>query len=288
MATRVFGARGIGDCKIMPLISDTEDGVEYGGIIDVPGMKSLEIEPEVVTDVLTGDDVVLDRYSELSSFSVSIKAAKLSLDAYAAIMGAVVGTGGSGDDTYSAISITTGHRPIYVKLIGKVNYVTDAPQGDIWVVLYKCKLNPFAMSFGEEYATFSAEGMAIGRIYDGNMKTIISHSKAKDITELEFPSAATLSAYTDDTISASPSSKVILAVRVLSSGGRGVPFIRVNWEVVSSGNLAGTLKSAFAHTDFDGLAIAEYVTGTGTGNNTVQASVAGLSGSPVTFTIAVS
>lgn len=287
MATKIFGARGISDCKIMPLVSDDSSGAEYGGLIDLPGMKSLSLEPEMITDELTGDDIVLDRYSKARAYNVSIEEAKISLDAYAAIMGASVETGGFGDDTYSSVTITGDHSPVYVKLIGKVNYVTDEPQGDVWVVLYKCKLNPYAVSFGEEYAAFSASGMAIARNYDKKIKSIVTHSKAKDISSEEFPDASNIEAYTGTTISASPESKVLLAVRVLSATGKGVPYIKVNWAVTSNGDLAGTLNSSFAHTDLDGIAIAEYTTGTGVGDNTVQASVDGLTGSPVTFTITV-
>jgi hypothetical protein len=288
MASKEFGLRGLSDCKIMPLVSDTEDAVEYGDLIDIPGMKSMSLEYEIVTDELTGDDIIIDRYSDVKAINIEIESAQISLDGLAAIMGASVETGGSGDDTWASLTIEKGKKPIYVKLVAKSSYHTAEPQGDFWVALYKCKLNPYNITLQEEYAEFSASGMAIYRTYDNKLVTYISRSKAKDIASTEFPSASTISAYTDPTISASTSSKVLLAVRVLSSGGKGVPYIKVAWQVTSSGELAGMLRNATAHTDFDGIAFVEYTTGTGTGNNTVQASVTGLTGSPVTFTIAVS
>lgn len=287
MASKVFGTRGITDCKIMPLISDTEAGVEYGNLIDIVGMKRLALTPDMVTDELTGDDKMLDFYSELRAINVEIEAAKFPMDAQAAIFGTTVAEGGSGSDTYASLEIGGTMRTIYVKLIGKVDYHTDEPQGDIWVVLYKCKLNPFGLTFSEGYGGFSAEGVAIKRQYDDKLGQIISHALAKNIEASAFPDADSIEAYTDQSITASVSSKVLLAVRVLSASGKGVPYVKVNWSITSTGDLAGSLNSAFAYTDFDGIAIAEYTTGVGVGDNTVHASVSGLTGSPVAFTITV-
>ena len=76
---------------------------------------------------------------------------------------------------------------------------------------------------------------------------------------------------------------MILAVKATGAGGVPVPFARVNWEVTSEDNLAGTLSDDVSYTDADGIAYIYYTTGSGAGDNTVTASVGDYT---VTFTIA--
>jgi alpha-tubulin suppressor-like RCC1 family protein len=74
-----------------------------------------------------------------------------------------------------------------------------------------------------------------------------------------------------------------LTVRVTNQSGSGVPGVRVVFAVTAGG---GQLSASEAVTDASGEAAVSWVLGTtaGTNNNSATATVAGLSGSPVTFT----
>lgn len=69
------------------------------------------------------------------------------------------------------------------------------------------------------------------------------------------------------------------AVRIVDSGGNGVPGVPISWEVTSGG---GSF-TASTPTDGDGIATAVRVLGTTVGTHTARAAVGGLSGSPIEF-----
>jgi plastocyanin len=72
-------------------------------------------------------------------------------------------------------------------------------------------------------------------------------------------------------------------VKVSDSGGRGVANVTVSWAVTGGG---GSLSVASSQTASNGQATAFLTVGDTEGTNTVNASVDGLSGSPVSFTAA--
>jgi len=72
-----------------------------------------------------------------------------------------------------------------------------------------------------------------------------------------------------------------LAVKVTDGGGSGVRNIEVTWEVTSGG---GSVSAAASVTDTYGNAEVYLTSGSDEGENTVTATVEGLTGSPATFT----
>lgn len=74
---------------------------------------------------------------------------------------------------------------------------------------------------------------------------------------------------------------VLYAVQVTDENGNGVSGIDVGWAVTGGG---GSISPSVSTTDADGIATAERVLGTTAGTQTADASVGGLTGSPVTFT----
>ncbi|MFL5402237.1 MAG: Ig-like domain-containing protein [Gemmatimonadales bacterium] len=72
-----------------------------------------------------------------------------------------------------------------------------------------------------------------------------------------------------------------LRVRVIDGGGNAAPGVAVSWTVVDGG---GTVDPAQSTTGGDGIAVAEFTLGPGPGQQHAQASLSGVSGSPVLFT----
>ena len=274
------GTYGIRDCKIIPIVTDTESGVTYGSLIDIVGIQSVEFNPTFVEEELRGDDDVLDVYSKISNWEFSLNYGELSFNALAAFTGGTVTNAGSTPNQSKTFTQTKTDMPKYFKLIGRSAYSTDNPAGDIHVVFYKCKITDLGHTFPDTYGEFSASGRAIARIYDGRIFDLICHETATEIAAE--PSVTALAAFTDNSISASISSVVILAVKATGAGDVPVPFARVNWEVTSEDTLAGILSGDISYTDADGIAYIYYTTGSGAGDNTVTASVGAYT---VTFTI---
>jgi hypothetical protein len=72
-----------------------------------------------------------------------------------------------------------------------------------------------------------------------------------------------------------------LQVRVTDANGTGVPGVNVTWSVLTGG---GTLSPETSNTDQSGSAATQLTLGPEEGDQTVQAVVTGLAGSPVVFT----
>ncbi len=72
-----------------------------------------------------------------------------------------------------------------------------------------------------------------------------------------------------------------LVVRVRDGDGNPVPNVEVNWTVTGGG---GTIEPTPVATDAEGLASAQRILGASTGDQSAQAEVGGLAGSPITFT----
>lgn len=100
------------------------------------------------------------------------------------------------------------------------------------------------------------------------------------------PTQMTLSSGDGQTAAAAQALAQPLVVLVQDAGSNPVAGVVVSWQVTAGG---GTLGAATSTTDAAGLASMTYTVGTaaGAGNQTVQASVTGLAGSPVSFTASV-
>ena len=162
---------GINDAKISKILTDDSTAVTYAIPIDIPGVTSLRITPKFIEKELKGDETILDVYSKLVSIDWSFEGAKMSLAALAVIMGGAVESGGITPEATQTYSLNTTDRPSFFKLEGQSTY-TDA--GDIHVVLHKCKANKCDYELkGEDYATVTASGKAIGTVKDSKIKDII-------------------------------------------------------------------------------------------------------------------
>jgi len=73
-----------------------------------------------------------------------------------------------------------------------------------------------------------------------------------------------------------------LRVRVTDASGHGVPDVAVDWSVLSGG---GTISPVSSSTNGSGVAAAEFSLGSLIGEQQAQASVSGLIGSPILFTV---
>jgi hypothetical protein len=88
------------DAKVYPLLADTGASLAYGPGIDVPGIASVSMDPNLLTAELKGDAKIIAKRGRIDKFNVSATYGRLALDVLEVILGGAV-TEGANDATYS-------------------------------------------------------------------------------------------------------------------------------------------------------------------------------------------
>lgn len=170
---------GLNDLKIAKITTDTAGTLAYATAIDVPGVTTLSLSPKFVEKELRGDEAVIDKYSKLDSIDWSFANVILSLDALAILIGGAVVASGTTPNMKQTYTVLSTDLPAYFKMEGQSTY-TDA--GDIHVILYKCKASSVQYELkGEDYATVSASGTAIGTVNNKKIKEVVINETAAAI-----------------------------------------------------------------------------------------------------------
>jgi hypothetical protein len=162
------------DAKIAPVTADVAGAsTTYGTIIDIPGIKSVEISGNIESKTLRGDNVLLDADAVLTDITCTINYAKVSLDVLAAFFTSLTvtdtGTAPSQKSTLSLTPATSRLKAFKFEAKTPTGGV-DISTGDAHIVLYKCVLTGFPdLGMAEEdYATGSLEFMAMPQLGTGN------------------------------------------------------------------------------------------------------------------------
>ena len=148
MAGKILDTRVVlmelSDVKVAPLLTDpTEGETTYGAFVDLAGVLSLQVSPEMVSKTLYGDSTVMDNYARTTSINFTVTNSVISYSGLKCILGGNVSTEGSDGTEKVTYSITEANAtPGYFKLEGKWDYAsTDGTVKDAHVVLYKCRLS---------------------------------------------------------------------------------------------------------------------------------------------------
>jgi hypothetical protein len=174
--SRVTKLYAVQDAKIAPLTTDPADGTPtYGALVDVPGIKSVEISGDVEVKELRGDNTLLDSDSTISNVTVSFPHAKLSLDVLKALMSSTVTDAGTTPSQTSTWEMDSTVKPAPFKLEA-VTPVSggDLIGGDVHFTLHKCILSSFpGLGLAEEdYRTIETEARAVPLISTGKWITV--------------------------------------------------------------------------------------------------------------------
>ena len=148
MAGKILDTRVVlmelSDVKVAPLLTDpTEGETTYGAFVDLAGVLSLQVSPEMVSKTLYGDSTVMDNYARITSINFTVTNSVVSYSGLKCILGGTVSTEGSDGTEKVTYSITAANAtPGYFKLEGKWDYAsTDGTVLVSYVVLYKCRLS---------------------------------------------------------------------------------------------------------------------------------------------------
>lgn len=144
----------ISDLKLSKLTADPSTGTPtYATSIDVPGAKSMGIDPDINTVSLRGDNVELANNSTLRAFNITVAHAKISLDILSAIIGGTVSDTGTTPAQVAKWALTQSTAVFApFKLEGKSPTAgVDSSTGDGHWVLWKCTLTGLSgLGFAEE------------------------------------------------------------------------------------------------------------------------------------------
>lgn len=161
---------GVVDGKIAKLTADPAGGsATYGSLIDVPGIKTIAITGTVDTKQLRGDNAKLDQFSVLSDISATVTHAKISLDAFAVMVGGAVADTGTTPNQKATYDLLGTDSMNYFKLEGVTPLGgVDVVGGDFHYVLHKLILTAYPEEgFAEEdYKIISFTASASPRIAD--------------------------------------------------------------------------------------------------------------------------
>ncbi len=158
------------DAKIDAITADPSGGATtHGTLFDVPGIKSTEIEGDITTKSLRGDNVEMDTISALDGVTLSVEHAKLHLDILGVLVGgAVVDAGVTPNQTATWTLVNPNFGSWRFRSRTPSNG-TDFIGGANLLTAYKCTLSAFpALGQAEEdykIASFSARCMK--RLSDG-------------------------------------------------------------------------------------------------------------------------
>ena len=178
----------LSDVKVAPLLTDPADAdPTYGEYVDLAGVLSLQISPEMVTKDLMGDSTIMDTYSRITSVNFTVTNSVLSFGGLQVMLGGTIEKQGSGDAekvTYSMTKETA--TPKYFLLEGKWDYPsTDGTIGDGHVVLYKCRINDapdFTINDSSgDFGECSFGGVALPTNHSGKWWDTVLAAKASNI-----------------------------------------------------------------------------------------------------------
>lgn len=168
------------DCKVSPLTADSEGSPTYGAPVDVPGIQSLGITPEMESKELEGDGDIIDIYSRVRKINWTWNNGKIPLDALKVLLGGTVEASGVTPTQKQTYELGDENAP-WFKLEGQAVYVEDG-MGDTHVVLPKCKCTGgAAFTLGNEFAVLQASGTAIRPVSNRKIIRIVFNETATDI-----------------------------------------------------------------------------------------------------------
>lgn len=175
MATKTFH-RGLRDLKIAAWNSANSYGTAY----DVLGSREMTAEWVVQSDQLEGDDVVLDRYSKITSVTLRLAHASVDLDVLDLLMGGTLVSNASYEDF---IIGETDEVP-YVAIAGRV--VGSGGGSDLHMFIPKAKLSG-NLQYQAQLNQYLIPAAEFQGVHEGAANGIMRLRKFTALTALEIP-----------------------------------------------------------------------------------------------------
>lgn len=161
----------VDDAKMKKITADPAGGTTtFGSLIDLPGIKKVDIGFDIQSKSLRGDNTEMDSNSALVGMTAKIELAKIDLDALAVWIGGTVTDSGGGATDVATYRNSITDTLSYFQFEAKTpTGGADVVGGDAHLLLYKCIISDFSdYGFAEEdYETFGVEFRCVPRLSDG-------------------------------------------------------------------------------------------------------------------------
>jgi hypothetical protein len=141
------------DAKIAQMTADPSGGsATYGSLIDVPGIKEVQVSGTVESKELRGDNALLDARSVFKSLSITVSHAKMSLDVLPVLLGGTTADSGTTPNMKATFDLLGADTPNYFKFEAKTPADgADTIGGDVHITLHKCVVSGLPdIGFAEE------------------------------------------------------------------------------------------------------------------------------------------
>ncbi len=175
MATQTFH-RGLRDLRISSWTSENSYGTAY----DVLGAREMTVEWVMTSDMLEGDDVVLDRYSKVTSVTLRLSQASVDLNVLDLLMGGTLVSNASYEDFFIG---ETDEVP-YVAIAGRV--VGSGGGSDLHLFIPKAKLSG-NLQYQAQLNQYLIPGAEFQGVHEGDINGMMRVRKFTALTGLEIP-----------------------------------------------------------------------------------------------------
>jgi len=174
----------VADCKVYPLLTDTDAGVTYGDAVDVPGIQEVTVEANFVTAELKGDGgKVLAKKGKIDRLNFSATYSELSLLVMSVIYGGgITSDGVAPDGEISSYSFNSRSLP-YFKVEFLINDI-ESDLAEIAMVLDKCQVTGGSIMGGstDNFGQPKFDAEAILSSYTTNFGTVEFREAATGLT----------------------------------------------------------------------------------------------------------
>jgi hypothetical protein len=152
----------------------------YGTFYDILGARNMSITWNAETDELMGDDVVLDRYTKLTSVTVNIEHAVVDFTVVDMLLGGTLVSNAAYEDFMIAESDETP----YVAIAGRV--VGSGGTSDLHIFVPKCKLAG-NLQLTAQLSTYMIPQAEFQGVNEGTTNGMMRLRKFATPTALEIP-----------------------------------------------------------------------------------------------------
>ena len=175
MTTKTFH-RGLRDLKISAWSAENSYGTAY----DVLGAREMTVEWVVQTDQLEGDDLVLDRYTKVTSVNLRLSHAAVDLNVLDLLMGGTLVSNASYEDF---IIGETDEVP-YVAIAGRIG--GSGGGSDLHLFIPKAKLSG-NLQYQAQLNNYLIPAAEFQGVHEGTQNGMMRVRKFTALTGLEIP-----------------------------------------------------------------------------------------------------
>jgi len=152
---------GVDDCKIYPVTADTTASYTCGTVIELTGIKTVKFDPNIESQELTGDNIIMDSWSKVIGGTFELTFAKCDLSSMALALGAQIVAAGTTPNQTQTLSLLSGSQCAYFQITAVINGTDTASAiTGARITLFKCKIDGASIVDNTErgVSTFSLKG----------------------------------------------------------------------------------------------------------------------------------